>query len=974
LIASPFLSGQPGFWFLAGAFISLILAIALVLLFVGREVSVQREKLRLERQRWSLLLATNQDAIFDLDFETGAVFFSPQWVGQFGYLPDELTPNRANWLERIHPDDRDGVEASLAGYLEQRAASYDIEYRLRHRAGHWCWIRAKAHAVWNEEGKAIRLVGSHTDITARKQAEAELEASEARLADASFPGLRTSEERYRELFERNPLPSWIYNTQDFKIQDVNEAAIAHYGWSREEFLGLTVFDIRLPGEAEALEAALARLASLERSGPWRHRRKDGSTIWVEIAVQDLRSGCAPLRLTLVHDITGRLEAAHAIKLAYAGLETLVEQRTSELREGELRWRALVESVPQIVWASGPSGEPDYLSPRAAEYTGLPLTELQNGKWLTEVHPADRSKAVGFWQAAAAAHSLYDVEFRIRSAGGEYRWFRNLGRPMRDANGQITRWIGTCTDIEDQKRSEGALEDAVARRTTELAEARNRAEKATLAKSQFLAAMSHEIRTPMNGVIGMANLMFDTELTSQQRCFMDAIRSSGEALLTVINDILDLSKIEAGRLALEQTQFDLSTLLDEAVEIVAAQAAAKGLTLSCKVDESVPFDFVGDPVRLRQIILNLLSNAVKFTADGSVSIHVTREATQNQLAILRFAIKDTGIGLTQVQQEGLFQAFQQADISTSRRFGGTGLGLAISKRLVEMMGGSIGLYSQLGEGSTFWFNVCIEAIAASRDVLSFEGSHVALVSKEPGAAAKICSYLERAGIRVSTYPHIPRSGQKRFDLLLVDSSAVAQSPEAAALLQASTAPVAILGSRADFKFMIAQIRTVAAFIEKPVRRLPLLRSIQDVFEDKHLNRPAYTENGAGPKVQRAHVLLAEDNKVNQLVARLLLEKLHCRVDIVEDGVAACSAVQRQVYDLVLMDCQMPTMSGFEAAQRIRAFESGGRRTPILALTAGVLQEERERCYACGMDDFLSKPISGKALEDALDRWTPLPAAA
>ena len=281
-------------------------------------------------------------------------------------------------------------------------------------------------------------------------------------------------------------------------------------------------------------------------------------------------------------------------------------------------------------------------------------------------------------------AYYD-EYRLRSKEGEYRWFKSVGRPVRNDNGEITRWVGTCTDIHDRKLSEEQLEKAVASRTAELAEARDRAELATQAKSSFLAAMSHEIRTPMNGVICMTNLMLDTELTSQQRCYMDTIRSSGEALLTVINDVLDLSKIEAGRLSLENAPFDLSTLLEESFEVIQVQAAAKDLKLSCRVDEAVPLDLVGDAVRLRQVILNLLSNAVKFTAEGSVSLSVTQEAKQNQLAVLRFAVRDTGIGLTQNQQKCLFDAFQQAELSTARRFGGTGLGLAISKRLVEKMG-------------------------------------------------------------------------------------------------------------------------------------------------------------------------------------------------------------------------------------------------------------------------------------------------
>jgi PAS domain S-box-containing protein len=840
LLASLILSGQAGSYFAIGALAAALLAI-LVLLPMGlRRFSLLKDQLRLEQERWWLVLQANLEGIFDADLNTGAVFYSPQWLAHLGYLPGELPGNLQSWEERIHPDDRAQVETALADYLCRRSSAYEIEYRIRHRDGHWCWTRARAQAVWDHLGKAIRLVGSHADITDRKQLECELHAS------------RTS-------------------------------------------------------------------------------------------------------VTEVHS------SSHS-------LEPLVAQRTAELLENEKRWRALVEALPQILWAAGPDGQPDYFSPRAVEFTGRPLSELQGDKWLAAVHPADRHRVATLWSAAVAAGSRFEVKFRLLSKDSDYRWLKVAGMPVSNDDGTIVRWVGNATDIEDQKRNEQLLESAVTRRTMELAESRDRAEAATRAKSNFLAAMSHEIRTPMNGVIGMANLMFDTELTSQQRCYMDTIRSSGEALLRVINDILDFSKIEAGRLDLERAPFDLSTVLEESIELVTAQAAAKNLLISTKIDPAVPLDFIGDAARLRQVILNLLSNAVKFTAEGSVSLSVTREASQDQITILRFAIKDTGIGLTPSQQAGLFQAFQQADSSTARRFGGTGLGLAISKRLVEMMGGSIGVHSQLGEGSTFWFNVFLLASPAFPDASCFEGKHIGLVSQHAALASAICGHLEGVGLRVSTFPYIPEFENSPFAALLVDSAAVPEFWDSGQSTNSAT--TVILGSKADFK-TYAESPWEAIFVEKPVRRLPLLRAIQSVLNGE--TPAAAPSRGVVPPGERAHILVAEDNKVNQLLARILLEKAGCRVDIVENGVEACAAIQHHSYDLVLMDCQMPIMSGFEATKRIRGLHTTGRRTPIVALTAGVLKEERDQCYASGMDDFLGKPISAKELERALDRWLPVQVA-
>jgi len=305
--------------------------------------------------------------------------------------------------------------------------------------------------------------------------------------------------------------------------------------------------------------------------------------------------------------------------------------------------------------------------------------------------------------------------------------------------------------------------------------------------------------------------------------------------------------------------------------------------------------------------------------------------QNNITILRFAIKDTGLGLTPQQQEGLFQAFAQGEISTSRRFGGTGLGLAISKRLVEMMGGTIGVHSQPGEGSTFWFNVCLESVSVFEEAQCFHGKHVALVSSHSQTALTISSYLESVGVNVSAFPNVPRPEHKHFDLLLIDSVSVL--PFSTGLWSAFAVPVVILGSKSDLKWLTADATNAATFIEKPVRRLPLLRALQAIFEGKAANPLSEQQRDeAGLSPQGARILLAEDNKVNQLV-----------------------------------DCQMPTMSGFEATQRIRAFEISGRRTPIIALTAGVLKEERDLCYASGMDDFLSKPISPKDLKTTLSKW-------
>jgi PAS domain S-box-containing protein len=784
--------------------------------------------------------------------------------------------------------------------------------------------------------------------------------------------LRSSEARYRELFERNPLPCLIYTLHDLQIVDVNEAAVKHYGWSREEFLSMPVSSIRLPGDAEAVEAELRACEEAQkRTSPLRHRRNNQSDIWVELASQETEVAGVPARLVMANDITARVEAENELRQARDQMENLVVKRTADLQISEFRWRGLVEARPQFVWTTNADGVCDYISNQWVEYTGVPLEHLLGLGWLKTIHGADHAKVAACWESANETMTPYEMEYRIRGQDGSYRWFVSRSRPILNAaDGTFSHWIGTSTDIDDQKRSEERLESAVAERTLALAEARDRAEYAAQAKSSFLAAMSHEIRTPMNGVIGMTTLMLDTLLTSEQQCYVDTIRSSGQALLAIINDILDFSKIEAGKMELESIEFDLETVLEESLELVAAAAAAKGLALSLDVAEQVPFSVVGDPGRLRQILLNLLSNGVKFTERGSVSVAVSREALKDEVMVLRVAVRDTGIGMTPKQQAGLFEAFTQADRSTTRRFGGTGLGLSIVKRLVELMGGTIGVSSELGEGTTFWFNFCVRNGAVLRDG-ALAGQQVLLMAPKKSPSLDVVRrHLERAGLEVwemesGAAAHFA-AGQKEA-VVIVDATG-AQSQSDFRLLANQKRPILVLGSSADWNpgEWPAHGPSVA-YLSKPVRCVPLLLAVQaalsgEVSQSDETGRPIRER-----QLEKTQILVVEDNRVNQMIARQLLNKMGCTVEIAANGKEACAAMQTGSYDLVFMDCQMPEMDGFEATRIIRKRELGTRRTPIVALTAGVLKEERDQCYAAGMDDFLSKPIDRNELEATLERW-------
>ena len=891
--------------------------------------------LQQSEERFGVLANSAPTSMWMADEEARCTWVNQSWLNFTGATLEE--PLGKGWMESIHPDDLPVLCKNGLRSMQIRQP-FNEEYRMRRADGVYRWVLNSGAPVFDGQGHFNGYVGCCTDITDRKQLEDELTmASQAVdcIQDAAY---------------------WLL--PDGRLWKANAAACRMLGYTYEELTRLTILDIDPSFDMEKWYAAWAER---ERAGVrrfhTRHRTKDGRDIPVEITANSLKFDGQEYSFSIVRDITGRTQAE------------LAKERL--LR----RQRAILDNLPMLAWLKNLDGRFEMVNEAVARFCKLPA-EAMVGKTALEVMPREMGEyCQAIHREVVASGCKKQVEVPFRSANGTICFLID-SMPLIDERGEMVATSGIAQDISQRKCYE-----------QELVRAREVADCANHAKSAFLANMSHEIRTPMNGVLGMTRLLLDGDLDLRQRKHAETIRNCAEALLDILNDVLDFSRMEAHKLSLEQTAFDLRSLVEGVADLMAVKSQEKGVELLCFIEPDVPTALVGDASRLRQVLINLTGNAVKFTAAGEISIRVKLETTGDPGRI-RFEVRDTGIGIPEDKHNLLFRPFSQVDTSTSRQYGGTGLGLSIVRMLVDMMGGNVSFESEEGEGSCFRFTVPLgsQSTAKRPRALSLAGWRVLVVDDNAASRSLLMELLAfwkataAQACDAETALDVLRNADDPFDVVLVDlgmpgtdgerlGARIREDPELA-----GTALVLLTSLRQAADGERWRRLGFAGHVCKPVKQSEMGACLGSILGyGPAPSRPcARAKPSRTSRARRAHLrlLVVEDNKVNQEVALGILEHLGYRAEVVDDGLSALRALAEKDYDLVLMDCQLPEMDGYEASRRIRQLETAVRNhnIPIIATTAHALAGDREKCLAAGMSGYISKPLRPEALEQTIEEWT------
>jgi two-component system sensor histidine kinase/response regulator len=919
-----------------------------------RRLDLRERELALLRvsheQLVSTLDATN-DGILTLQCSDNSIYYNIRFVELWGIPEDRLCDMNAQSLVEFQCT-RVKDPADLLAHIEQRRQHPDSEdlsliELLDGRVLERHVLPQRVH------GQCVGSVITFRDITLRVQYEQKM--------------------LFNHLVLENSPPMFWIDRDSAEVTYANPAACRHLGYDLEELLGMRIseYDMQFGDDSlAALDDAL-RGHNKPVSFVTQHRRKDGVLRDVRIQAYKTETAAHGVYIINVRDITEQQQAEQARKRQAATLASLIN------------------SMSDIIFYKDRQGRYLGCNTAYAALVGKPVEALR-GLTCHDLFPPERASVI---QARddLVLRTLREetAEYWVQTPDGQRMLLQTRISPLWDENGEPQGLLGISRDITASRRFE-----------EELQRAKELAEDATRMKSDFLANMSHEIRTPMNAIIGLSHLVLKTELTPRQRDYISKVQTSGQHLLGVINDILDFSKVEAGKLDLERADFTLETLLDNTASLISEKCHAKGLELVFEVAPDVPPNLVGDALRLGQILLNYANNAVKFTERGEVMISVRASERTDTDVLLHFRVQDTGIGLTPEQQGRLFQSFSQADTSTTRRFGGTGLGLAISKKLAHLMGGDVGVHSEYGKGSTFWFSARLGIGQALQPRLmpnpDLRGRRALVVDDNEHARAVLADMLQSMTFvtaeaasgteAVAAVAQAAREGQP-FDIVYLDWRMPGMDGlETARRIRAlglAAAPMFLMVTAFGREEMAGDPDTacIAQVLVKPVNPSILFdTTITALGGRRGEPAPAAAASAAGAShgggtatidsalaaLTGARILLVEDNDINQQVARELLQDAGLQVDVADNGEIALHLVQQRPYDLVFMDMQMPVMDGVTATRAIRHIDAL-EHLPIVAMTANAMAQDRRKCLNAGMSDFLVKPIDPQELRSVLLRW-------
>ncbi|MGH8501137.1 MAG: PAS domain S-box protein [Gammaproteobacteria bacterium] len=885
----------------------------------------------------------------------------------FGYAPDEIIGRPILML--VPPEAHD-EELEIDARIKRGGPIEHYEAVRVRKDGQLVNVSLTISPIKDATGIIVGVSKIARDITARKKMEEQLKKNEARLTEAQRIAHIGSWE-WDVIADKIAWSDELYRIFDIQPQE--------FGATYQAF-----FSYVHPEDRELVRKMIGQ-AMRERTFPeFDHRivRPDGTVRVIHAnGVVTADDSGKPARMTgTLQDITER------------------KQTEEILRTSEERFHLISRATNDVIWDWNALTNEQWYNEAFQTAFGYQLecSESHAKLWTDRVHPDDLERVMqGIHEVIESGGQSWLQEYRYRRADGSYAFVVDRGYVVRNDKGKLVRMLGSMMDITERKRME-----------EDLAQARDQALESARMKSEFLANMSHEIRTPLNGVIGMTGLLLNTKLSPTQRHYAETAQRSGESLLIIINDILDFSKIEAGKMRLEVVDFDLNTIFENTASLLAERAHAKKIELAVALDLKLPTALKGDPFRLNQILTNLASNAIKFTEQGEVVLRAKPLEETGDAVTVRFEVSDTGIGITPAEQTRLFQAFSQADSSTTRKYGGTGLGLAICTQFVKLMGGEIGVESEVGNGSLFWFTARLaKQVPGAEEVLpsrtDLRGTRVLIVDDnatnrfilhEQVAAWHMLTGSAESGPRALELLRGAAERNEPYELVILDmqmpgmdglsvAHAIKADPRIADTTLVMLTSVGHSGVADD-----ATDAGIAACLSKPARQSELYDCLVKVAAMRTASDTAIMRMRASAlsalttaveeTVDRSHlrILVAEDNVVNQQVAVGILEARGYRVDTVVNGLEAVEAVSRTPYDAVFMDCQMPEMDGYTAATAIRQREGDARRTPIIALTAHALAGEREKCLAAGMDDYVAKPVRADDVYAALERWIPGIAAA